>query len=378
VEEKVQKNSNQNRIFFLDNLRTFMIFLVVALHCGLVYEKGIFSSFYWIVYDPVTNPLVLELRIILDIFVMATIFFISGYFTPTSVRTKSTTEFIYSKFRRLVLPWIIAVLTLIPAYKIVYLYSRDLPQQPWATYFHWSNEMWGQNWLWFLPVLFIFNLLYLPLSKVIIKIPALSLKIAVAAAFVLGLIFSISMDLLQVEGWTKSIVMDFQNERVLIYIIMFLLGAFCFNQRSFDQKPGSKKFFFIILCLSWIPILVYRNFYLSSLLPDLYIVSELADLILLWLSFHLSLFILIYLMITVFKYYFECNGKFSTFLNNKSYHIYIIHVIVLGLLALLMLKTPLPSIIKFLLLTGVTFTLSSLLSYFYKEFIQIKMLRRKS
>ena len=63
-----------NRITFLDNLRTFMIFLVVVIHSGLVYEKGIFSSYFWIVYDPSTNTVVQVIRIILDIFIMSTIF----------------------------------------------------------------------------------------------------------------------------------------------------------------------------------------------------------------------------------------------------------------------------------------------------------------
>ena len=67
------------RIYFLDNLRTFMIFLVVIVHSGLVYEKGLFSPFFWIVYDSSTNTVVPVVRIILDIFIMSTIFFISGY-----------------------------------------------------------------------------------------------------------------------------------------------------------------------------------------------------------------------------------------------------------------------------------------------------------
>jgi hypothetical protein len=42
----VNLHFSENRIYFLDNLRTFMIFLVVLLHSGLVYEKGVFSSIF--------------------------------------------------------------------------------------------------------------------------------------------------------------------------------------------------------------------------------------------------------------------------------------------------------------------------------------------
>ena len=40
----------KTRIYFLDNLRTFLIFLVVLLHSGLVYELVLENT--WIVVDP--------------------------------------------------------------------------------------------------------------------------------------------------------------------------------------------------------------------------------------------------------------------------------------------------------------------------------------
>lgn len=117
---------------------------------------------------------------------MSTIFFVSGYLTPLSLRSKSGRQFLKGKFKRLMLPWLSAILTLIPLYKLIYLYSRDLPQQYWTTYFHWSNEMWGQNWLWFLPVLFLFDLLYVLLSQTNIRLPKISLRQAAAAVFLIG------------------------------------------------------------------------------------------------------------------------------------------------------------------------------------------------
>ena len=40
----------KTRIYFLDNLRTFLIFLVVVIHSGLVYEAVLENT--WIVIDP--------------------------------------------------------------------------------------------------------------------------------------------------------------------------------------------------------------------------------------------------------------------------------------------------------------------------------------
>lgn len=160
-----------------------MIFLVVLLHCGLVYENTAFSAMFWIAWDPATNGLAGILRVFLDIFVMAVIFFISGYLAPQSFRSKSTFGFIKTKFKRLMVPWLLAVLILIPVYKFIFLYSRNLPQQEWNTYFHWSNEVWSQNWLWFLPVLFLFDLIFVVVKKSNLNIKKLNFRRAVMIFF---------------------------------------------------------------------------------------------------------------------------------------------------------------------------------------------------
>ena len=126
-----EKNTTKgNRIHFLDNLRTIIIFLVILYHAGGVYEgTGMWADF-WIVDDPATNNLSGILGLIVDIFVMPTMFFISGYLAPASLKSKKGWTFIKAKFTRLVLPWIIAVLTLVPLYKVIFLYSCLLYTSP--------------------------------------------------------------------------------------------------------------------------------------------------------------------------------------------------------------------------------------------------------
>ncbi len=157
--------STKRRLYSLDNLRTFLIFLVVLCHAGIVYESSGIGALFWIVDDPSTSELPGLVNLLLDIFVMPTIFFISGFFAPMSLERKGSWRFLKAKFRRLMIPWVIAVFTLIPIYKVIFLYSRGLPQDNWTTYFHFSNGILGMSWLWFLPVLFLFDALYLLLRK---------------------------------------------------------------------------------------------------------------------------------------------------------------------------------------------------------------------
>jgi surface polysaccharide O-acyltransferase-like enzyme len=351
-----------NRIYWLDNLRTFMIFLVVLIHAGGVYESsGIWASF-WIVDDPSTNDLCGILFLIMDIFVMPTLFFISGFLAPLSVKNKSGWAFLKSKFKRLMIPWIIAVLTLIPLYKVIFLYSRNLPQESWTTYFHWTNGIWSQNWLWFLPVLFLFEVLYLAVSSAKIGVPNMSLKGAVLGAFLIGFGYSVSMDVLGLRGWTKTGLIDFQNERLLIYFMVFLLGALSFRLKVFDAKPKRRMVYHVVNSIAWIPITAYIFFLLYPWFrPGHFIVSEILDRLILWFNFHLSMLLLVYVMIETFRRYQDKQGRLRNELNANFYYVYIIHVIVVGSLASVMLNTAIPSVLKYLILTAATFVASNLI-----------------
>ena len=377
--ETGQEAVKGSRIYFLDNLRTFMIFLVVLYHAGGVYESsGIWASF-WLVDDPSTNNLSGILNLIIDIMVMPTIFFISGFFAPLSMKDKVGRAFLKDRLKRLILPWIIAVLTLIPLYKIIFLYSRNLPQESWTTYFHWSNGIWSQNWLWFLPVLFLFDILYFLFSSVNKNRSIITLKKAVFAAFLIGFIYSFCMSMFKFQGWTKTIFIDFQNERLLIYFMIFLLGSLCYRLKIFESDVTSKKLYIVINCIAWIPInlyiLVLINFFIR---PGSFIFTEIIDRILLWLGFHLSLLCLLYLMVTTFRYYLNKQGRILKALNENSYNVYIIHVIVIGGIALIMLNTTIPSLLKYLILVVATWIISNLIVYFYRNLIQKLDLNIKS
>jgi len=208
-----------NRFHWLDNLRTITILMVVLYHVGGVYEAaGLWASF-WIVDDPDTISWVGIVGIMFDIMVMPIMFFVLGYLTPASLKSKGSWEFVKGKFKRLMIPWAIAVFSLIPLYKVIFLYSRGLPQAYWSTYFHFASPN-SQNWLWFLPVLFAFDMLYLLLPKMNINLSNISLKGAVIGASVIGFMYSFGIgSLLGFRSWTLTPLIDFENERLLVYFM---------------------------------------------------------------------------------------------------------------------------------------------------------------
>ena len=240
----------KTRLYFLDHLRTFAIFLVVVVHAGIVYEPIL--ERIWLVSDPIKNGSIGLLRMYLDLIVMFTIFFISGYFVADSVNNKSAINFLKSKVKRILWPWLLAVSTLIPAYKMIFLYSRGLPQEAWYSYFHifqrpaadlasYANNP-SQSWLWFLPILFTFQVLYLLFARLHLTPLRFSIRIAVLLTIVFGVISGMIISNAGLTGWYHSGFLEFQRERLIVYFMFFLLGSLSYKLNVFEIVEIKRKF----------------------------------------------------------------------------------------------------------------------------------------
>jgi hypothetical protein len=74
-----------------------------------------------------------------------------------------------------------------------------------------------------------------------------------------------------------------------------------------------------------------------------------------------------YVMIETFRRYLDKSGKIWNEMTQNSYSVYIIHVIVLGVIALVMLNTAIASLLKFLILALSTYLISNLISSLYRQ-----------
>jgi len=365
-----QLATKTSRIHWMDNLRTIIIFLVVLYHAAGVYSV-VFASF-WLVADPATSDAVGIFNVILDVTVMPTIFFISGYLIPMSLKNKTGWTFLKSRFMRLIVPWVIAVLTLMPLYKVIAYYSRGLPQEHWTTYFHFSEGSWtSQNWLWFLPVLFLFNVLYVLLSKAKIRVPNISIKGAVIGVFLIGFVYSLVTGLLfGFRSWTKTPIIDFENEKLFTYFMIFLLGAYCFRKAAFETKPQKKTLYIVVSSIVWMPLTVHiisRVVWAISMGVLGGLVSPFVDRLIWWLGFYLSALSMVYLMVLSFWLYLDKPGKIWAELNRNSYGVYIIHVIVIGTFALLLLNVTMPAMLKWVILTVSSYLACNVIVSLYRR-----------
>jgi len=352
---------NTDRIHWMDNLRTVIITLVVLYHAGGVYEAAGTWGAFWIVDDPSTITGVGILEIVCDIFMMATLFLLSGYLAQDSLHRKSAWAFVRGKFKRLMIPWALAVFTLIPLYKVIFLYSRGLPQEHWTTYFHFTSQN-SQKWLWFLPLLFLFDLLLLGLSKLKLKFPRISMALAVTGAATTGFVTSFVIgSWLGFRSWTSTPLLDFENERMLMYFMAFLLGSLACRKEVFAEEPQRRRTLMLVVSVAWIPLAgyIFASIY-PYVFPQGFELNALYRLI--WhATFYLALVAMVYVLVESFRIYITSSGSIWKVLNRNSYGVYIIHVIVIGIFGTLLLESGWPAWVKYPLLAVTAYLVSNLL-----------------
>ena len=159
TEEMVKTVTNKGRVYFLDTIKTFLTAIVIAHHVVCVFT-GVLPS--WHGFKPTPQSLFqtvgMAFMTIDQSYFMCLFFFISGYFTPSSLdrqiaRSNGTMgywHFLHSKFKRLGIPLLANLLVLEPAKSFVAQLIVGAPA---------SYEL-SFGVCWFLAWLLIFNFCY--------------------------------------------------------------------------------------------------------------------------------------------------------------------------------------------------------------------------
>ena len=125
---------SSDRIFFLDNLRAFVVVSVVVLHGIMNYMDA--APAWWYVTDAQHSPVFTAVAMLVDVPIMPVMFFVAAYFTLPTLLKRTPRTFLKDKFIRIGAPWIFGVLLLAPPTAYLAYYSRKIPMglfQFWAT-----------------------------------------------------------------------------------------------------------------------------------------------------------------------------------------------------------------------------------------------------
>lgn len=339
----------QGRLYFFDNLRAFVIFLVIVLHGSMSYMA--YAPEWWYVVDSQQSLVFTALVLLLDVPIMLVLFFISGYFALPSLRRRTPGEFLKEKFVRIGLPWLFGALFLAPLIAYMIIFTNDIPI---GFLQFWSQDFWGvwyqQSVYWFLGILFF---LFILLTGAVALRPGLrqveqkaerpTWKLFVAFGGLMTAGFLLINQFYPVDTWTHAwYLLMFQPLRVPLYVGYFVLGLYAYRSGWFTDEGYRPNLvgWGVLFGLSGLLYIVFRLFVFPTA-PSAFLMQ--AGNALLFNTFCLSALIA---GGAFFRRYVNSDAPFWRSVARNSYAVYFIHPLILFPLAYLFLAFAIPLILK--------------------------------
>ncbi|WP_371371739.1 acyltransferase family protein [Sporomusa aerivorans] len=236
----MQNVNRERRIYFLDNLRSFIVLLVVVFHASMAYMPN--APWWWYVLDTQRNSFFDGFVLINDVFMMPIMFFIAGYFSVKSLVRHSAAAFVRDKVTRLIIPWIIGVIFLAPA--ITYFIYITRSQTPPAYLYYWFNLFFGKSYqqahYWFLGALallclilaFVYSCGWLKTTLLKANKPStafLTLFVLIGSV----VFFGVNTIINDYEWVNVKYILLIQPTRFVLYILYFMLGVYAYRRQWF-------------------------------------------------------------------------------------------------------------------------------------------------
>ncbi len=356
-----------DRLYFADNLRTYLIVLVVLHHIAIVY--GVVGAFYY--YEPPYNdPLAFTVlglfAVINQAYFLGVLFLISGYFSPGSLGHKGPPRFIKDRLIRLGIPLLVYFFVLNPITAIG-LYYTPASLGGITTPLTWQDypKLLGLGPMWFVAMLLIFDIGYTIwwiARKNHVKQNMSSdepPRYRTIAAFILAL--AVTSYLIRIVIPATAFVADFPSLGYLPqYLSFFLIGIVAVRHNWFRTLPkamGAAGFALaLVATITIFPIgisggVTYAagNGYWQSAIYALWDSTVAVGMAL--------------GLIVLFRERIDWSGSRSRFLQRHAYTVYVIQAPVIVFVALALRGLSIEHLLKFGLVTVITVPLCFAVAY---------------
>ena len=346
----------RTRLFYLDNLRTFLSISVIVGHAALAYG----GSRDWSIQDPAVDdisPIFFGyLGGAISSCLMPAFFLLAGYFTPRSFERKGSRQFLKDRFIRLGIPIVIATTIIFNINEYMLdVYYRGVPYQ--------IKIVYHPLHLWFLQILLLFTVIYVIFRALADRISmkksiqlyrdtfppdaSLFLCIGVLAilTFAVRLVFPTGVWFLHV-----------QPGYFIYYTFCFCSGVLAYRGDWFRRLSKSQARRWGVMSLGVIPLLAVIGTLegRGSFMENAEQFSKSLAGGLHWEAFVFAVcqtFLMVGVIVFL-SYFFRERlnqaGPVARFMAVNVYTVYIIHATILFPLQILMLSINIPTIVKFL------------------------------
>ena len=240
------QTSTKKRVLFIDQIKAVMIALVIAEHVLLAIRiPGAWFGIH-IPSDGSAHPLFIGISswslYFFNTFFMYMLFLISGYFVPRSVHKKGVTRYLKERLLRIGIPFLFGLLLINSS---SWLLGRLSPGSATAD-MPWRDLPFNQlGVLWFLVVLFAFDLLYCGWVQlrgdrfgIDTSVPTPQLRSWLMSAVVLAIIEVVMVTQTQfwaaVARWPLG-GLEVQGPHIFTYLFLFFLGCKASSHRWLER-----------------------------------------------------------------------------------------------------------------------------------------------
>jgi len=357
----------RDRLYFADNLRTWLITLVVLHHLAIVYT-GV-GAFYY-VEPPPSYPLPLVVLVIFIVvnqaYFMGLLFLISGYFSPGSLERKGVRRFVKDRLIRLGIPLLVYFFVLNP---IASLGSYAMPASlsgittplSWQAY----PQLIGFGLAWFLAMLLIFDIgfaIWWAIRRN--RAPRQESsnepsRYRIIAAFIL--VLALTSYLIRIVIPIGEYVAGFPTLSYLPqYLSFFIIGIVAVRHnwlRNIPKSMGRVGFALVLVAT----ITLFPLALTGGITNVAGYGSWQSAIYALWdstVAVGMSLG-----LITLFRDRFNWSGSFSRFLSRHSYTVYVISAPIIVFVAVALMGLSLEHLLKFGLAAAITVPLCFAAAY---------------
>jgi len=321
--------SPYKRLYYLDNLRSFVVLTVVVFHAAMSFMA--FAPAWWPVLDPQKSLFFTGVVLLTDVPIMPIMFMIAGYFGTSSLTSKGQGTFWRDKLLRVVLPWILGFLIIAPTSPYIWLFARNLNPSFDHFWLHmfFTKTFNTQGALWFLGVLTVFYLalsfaywIYKPLGKVIQNSELPGWGFFLVFLLVPSAVFIAVNQFWYDFSWVPvKYVLWIQPTRVSLEAFYFALGVYAYRRQWFGAG-GYKPNFALWLPLAAVSgaVFLWYKLQFGFLMPRLPVRIG-HGLLHCFFCFSATAALL-----GIFRAYLDRTSAFLTKLAASSYAIYWVHM----------------------------------------------------
>lgn len=371
----------KKRLFYLDNLKIFLTFLVVVHHVGQPYG-GSNGFWYFVSQDHV--PLGRFFSVNAGFF-MSLFFLISAYFLPASLERKGTKLFLKDRFKRLGIPLLFGFFVIMPVLMYVYyIHYRQYGYKPFWSYY--INVYFGlagepKGWtgpsfpdfqfghMWFIEHLLVYALIYACLRLLFQRKerPSTFLaRLTNGKLFLLTVFTGLVTFLVRVykpidhwEGFLGFIQVEYAH--LPQYVMFFTLGILAYKHQYLEQLKAQIGIPWFVIG-GGIAVLRYTTDVFPYSQGGWNTANLFYSLVETYLCFGLG-FGLLFLFNKVVNF----TNSFLKLLSDNSFSVYIFHFPNAVLMQFLFAQVPLQPFLKFAVVSLLTITTTYLFSYIIRK-----------